>query len=134
MALSESALSELRAAIARLDERVEAMMTPFRAARELITTIPGIQQRSAEIILAEIGVDMTRFATAGHLASWAGVCPGNNESAGKHRSGRTRHGDKWLRIALVEAGQAAGRSKNTYLSAQYHRIRGQRGPSRVLAA
>ena len=85
-------------------------MVPFRAARELLTTIPGIQQRSAEIILAEIGVDMTRFATPAHLASWAGLCPGNNESAGKHRSTHTRSGDPWLQSALVEAGM--GRRSN----------------------
>ena len=77
---------------------------------------------------------MSRFPTPEHLASWAGMCPGNNESAGKHRSGRTRYGSKWLRIALVEAAQAAGRSKDTYLSAQYARIRGRRGPGRAAVA
>ena len=74
-----------------------------------------------------IGTDMSRFPTAGHLAYWAGMCPGNNESAGKHRSGRTRHGSKWLRSALIEAGQATGRSQNTYLAAQYAQIRSRRG-------
>ncbi len=77
---------------------------------------------------------MSRFPTPGHLASWAGMCPGNNESASKHRSGRTRHGSKWLRIALVEAAQAAGRSKDTYLSAQYAPVRGRLGPGRAAVA
>ncbi len=124
----------LNAAIVRLDERVEAMMIPFRAARELLTTIPGIQQRSAEIILAEIGVDMTRFATAAHLASWAGVCPGNNESAGKHRSTHTRHGDLWLQSALVEAAWAAIRTKNSYLAVRFWRIAKRRGQQRAAMA
>ena len=124
----------LTAAIVRLDERVEEMMIPFRAARELLTTIPGIQQRSAEIILAEIGVDMTRFATAAHLASWAGVCPGNNESAGKHRSTHTRHGDLWLQSALVEAAWAAIRTKNCYLAVRFSRIAKRRGQQRAAMA
>ena len=124
----------LTAAIARLDERVEAMMVPFRAARELLTTIPGIQQRTAEIMLAEIGVDMTRFATPGHLASWAGVWPGNNESAGKHRSTHTRSGDPWLQSALVEAAWANIRSKNCYLAVRFWRLAKRRGQQRALIA
>ena len=122
------------ATIAKLTERIVELQHPHEAAVALLVGIPGVSYRTAQVILAEIGTDMSRFPTAGHLASWAGMCPGNNESAGKRGSGRTRHGDKWLRIALVEAGQAAGRSKNTYLSAQYHRIRGQRGPSRAAVA
>jgi transposase len=124
----------LSAAIARLDTRVEEMIVPFRAARELLTTIPGIQQRNAEIIIAEIGVDMTRFATPGHLASWAGVCPGNNESAGKHRSTHTRHGDLWLQSALVEAAWSAVRTKNCYLAVRFWRIAKRRGQQRALIA
>ena len=124
----------LTAAIARLDARVEQMMIPFRAARELLTTIPGIQQRSAEIILAEIGVDMTRFPTAAHLASWAGVCPGNNESAGKHHSTHTRPGNKWLQSALVEAAWANIRSKDCYLAVRFWRIAKRRGQQRALIA
>lgn len=96
--------------------------------------IPGVSPRTAQVILAEIGTDMSRFPTDGHLSSWAGMCPGNNESAGKHGSGRTRHGSKWLRIALVEAAQAAGRSKGTYLAAQYARLRARRGPQRAAVA
>ena len=122
------------ATIAELTERIVGLQNPDEAAVSLLVGIPGVSYRTAQVILAEIGTDMSRFPTAGHLASWAGMCPGNNESAGKRGSGRTRHGDKWLRIALVEAGQAAGRSKNTYLSAQYHRIRGQRGPGRAAVA
>ena len=80
---------------------------------QLLVGIPGVSYRTAQVILAEIGTDMSRFPTAGHLASWAGMCPGNNESAGKHHSGRTRHGSQWLRTALIEAAKAAGRSKNT---------------------
>lgn len=122
------------ATIAELTDRIVELQHPHEAAVALLVGIPGVSYRTAQVILAEIGTDMSRFPTAGHLASWAGMCPGNNESAGKRVSGRTRHGDKWLRIALVEAGQAAGRSKNTYLSAHYHRIRGQRGPSRAAVA
>jgi len=133
-----------RAMLARVDQaditideltaQIVKLQDPHEAAVSLLVGIPGVSYRTAQVILAEIGTDMSRFPTAGHLASWAGMCPGNNESAGKHRSGRTRHGDKWLRIALVEAGQAAGRSKNTYLGAHYHRIRGQRGPGRAAVA
>jgi transposase len=118
----------------QLTKRIEELLDPHEAAVALLVGIPGVSYRTAQVILAEIGTDMSRFPTAGHLASWAGMCPGNNESAGKHRSGRTRHGSKWLRIALVEAAQAAGRSKNTYLSAHYARIRGRRGPAKAAVA
>ena len=120
--------------IDQLTKRIEELLDPDEAAVALLVGIPGVSNRTAQVILAEIGTDMSRFPTAGHLASWAGMCPGNNESAGKHRSGRTRHGSKWLRIALVEAAQAAGRSKNTYLSAHYSRVRGRRGPAKAAVA
>lgn len=133
-----------RAMLARIDQadvtineltgRIDELLNPYEAAVSLLVTIPGVARRGAQVILAEIGTDMSRFPTAGHLASWAGMCPGNNESAGKHHSGATRHGSKWLRIALVEAAQAAGRSKNTYLSAQYARLRSKRGPRRAAVA
>jgi transposase len=120
--------------IDELTAQIEKLLDPHEAAVALLVGIPGVSYRTAQVILAEIGTDMSRFPTAGHLASWAGMCPGNNESAGKHHSGRTRHGSTWLRTALVEAAQAAGRSKNTYLAAQYARIRGHRGPGRAAVA
>ena len=120
--------------IGQLSERVVELQAPHEAAVQLLIGIPGVSYRTAQVILAEIGTDMSRFPTAGHLASWAGMCPGNNESAGKHKSGRTRHGSKWLRIALIEAAHASARSKDTYLAAHYHRIRGRRGPSKAAVA
>jgi transposase len=135
--LCRAMLARIDQADATIDEltaRIEALLDPHQAAVALLVGIPGVSHRTAQVILAEIGTDMSRFPTAGHLASWAGMCPGNNESAGKHRSGHTRYGSKWLRIALVEAGQAAGRSKDTYLAAHYHRVRGRRGPGRAAVA
>jgi transposase len=101
-------IDQADATIAELTGRIEALQGRHEAAVTLLVGIPGVSLRTAQVILAEIGADMSRFPTAGHLASWAGMCPGNNESAGKHRSGHTRYGSKWLRIALVEAAQAAG--------------------------
>ncbi len=129
-----SRIDHADATIARLTARIETLLDPHKAAVTLLVTIPGVSERTAQVILAEIGTDMSRFPTAGHLASWAGMCPGNNESAGKHGSGATRHGSTWLRTALVEAAQAAGRTKNTYLSAHYARIRTRRGPRRAAVA
>jgi len=127
-------IDQADATVDELTKRIEELLHPHEAAVTLLVGIPGVSYRTAQVILAEIGTDMSRFPTPGHLASWAGMCPGNNESAGKHRSGRTRYGSKWLRIALVEAAQAAGRSKDTYLSAHYARIRGRRGPGRAAVA
>jgi transposase len=104
------------------------------AALGLLLSIPGINRRTAEVVLAEIGTDMGRFETAQHLASWAGLCPGNHESAGKRASGRTTHGDRWLRAALVQAAWAASRTKKTYLAAQYHRLARRRGKKKALVA
>ena len=109
-------------------------MPPFEENLRRIETIPGIGKWTAELILAEIGTDMDRFPTAEHLASWAGMCPGNDESAGKRRSGKTRKGDPWLREAMVEAARAAARTKDTYLSAKYHRIAARRGSKRAAVA
>lgn len=101
----------------------------------LLQSLPGIGQRTAEVVLAEIGTDMSRFPSAGHLASWVGLCPGNQESAGKRQSGRTRKGSPWLRAALVEAAQSAGRMKqSTYISAQYRRLAARRGAKRAAVA
>src|SRR5690606_17976274 len=108
--------------IGRLDEEIKRRMLPFEEDLELLDTIPGVARRTAETIVAEIGTNMDQFPSAAHLCSWAGLCPGQNESAGKRKSGKTRKGNKKLRSTLVEAARAAGRTKNTYLSSQYHRI------------
>jgi transposase len=97
-------------------------------------TIPGVKQRAAEVLIAEIGADMNVFPTPQHLGSWAKVCPGNDESAGKRRSGQTGKGNKWLRSTLTESANAASRTKNTYLAAQYQRLRGRRGHSKAVTA
>jgi transposase len=127
-------LDYLEDAAGRLSVAVEELVAPFADQVGLLRTIPGVDRRTAEVLLAEIGPDMGRFPTAGHLASWAGMCPGNNESAGKHYSGRTRNGSKWLRDALVESAQAAARSKNNYLAAHYARLKGRRGHKRAVIA
>lgn len=120
--------------IARFDAEIEKYCHPFEGAVELLDTIPGVARRIAEVIVSEIGSDMSRFPTANHLAAWAGVAPGNNESAGKRYSGTTRHGDRALTVALVQAAHAAAHSRNTYLSAQYHRLAGRRGKKRAIVA
>jgi transposase len=122
--------------IARLDTRIDEASLPFASKTELLATIPGIGERAAQIIIAEIGVDMTRFPTAAHLASWAGLCPGNNESAGKHRTGKTRKGNTELRAVLIECGWAAGRT-DSYLGAQFrrfHRRFGAKGGQKAAVA
>lgn len=120
--------------ITRLDAEIKQRMLPFEEDLERLESIPGVGRRTAEHILAETGTDMSRFSSAAHLCSWAGVAPGNNESAGKRKSGRTRPGNKKLRSALTEAARAAARTKNTYLSAQYHRIAARRGANRASIA
>jgi transposase len=120
--------------IARLSVMIEEQIRPFASQVELLCTITGIQRRGAECILAEIGADMTCFVTARHLASWAGQCPGNDQSAGKRRSGRTREGSKWLDFALEEAAMSAIRVKDCYLEAQYRRLKPRRGHKRALGA
>jgi transposase len=130
--LEMSHLESLEGLIAELSQRIETVMAPFREAAERLKTIPGVDQRTAEGLVAEIGVDMGRFPTSGHLASWAGMCPGNNQSAGKHRSGRTTKGDRWLRQTLTQAAWAASHTKRTYLSAHYHRLAKRRGKKRAV--
>lgn len=132
-------LAELEVATARVGEQVvrevAECIDPFvPEAVKLLQSIPGIALRVAEVIISEIGVDMTRFPTDGHLASWAGVCPGNNESAGKRRSGQTTKGSPYLRAAITQAAWAASHTKNTYLAAQYHRLTKRMGKSKALVA
>lgn len=127
-------IDSLDETIARFDREIEEYCRPFEEAVVLLDTIPGIARETAEIIVAEIGTDMSRFPSADHLASWAGVAPGNNESAGKKRSGRTTKGNKPLGVALNQAAHAAAHTKNTYLAAQYHRLAGRRGKKRAIMA
>jgi len=116
-------IDELRRIEDRLDGEVDRLMGPFAEAATRLLSIPGIGKRTAEVVVAEIGVDMSRFPTAAHLASWAGLCPGNHESAHKSRSGKARKGNAALRSALCEAAWAAARTKEGYLPAQYRRFR-----------
>jgi transposase len=120
--------------IGGLSAEIERVIAPFSDKVELLDTIPGVERRMAETLIAEIGVDMRQFPTHRHLASWAGMCPGNEESAGKRRSGKTRKGSKWLRSALTESARAAARSKGTYLASQYTRLKGRRGPKKAAVA
>ncbi len=139
-------LARQLAHITFLDEQIEQVsaeiaerLRPFQEVIDRLDAIPGVGRRIAEVLIAEIGTDLSRFATAAHLASWAARsagdgCPGNNESAGKRKSGATRKGSPWLRMALIEAAQAAGRMRNTYLMAQYRRLAARRGRKRALVA
>jgi len=120
--------------IADLDAEIEEQMRPFVEIQERLDEIPGVDKRAAQVIVAETGVDMERFPSDGHLASWAGMCPGNNESAGKRKSGRTTRGSPWLKSALVQCAHAAGRTKNTYLSALYRRLLSRKGPKKAAVA
>lgn len=124
----------LEGAIADLDTQIDRLITPFEPMLELVMTIPGVARIVGICLIAEIGVDMTIFPTAGHLASWAGICPGNNSSGGRRRGGRTRRGPVWLRTALTEAAHAAARTKGTYLSAHHAQIRGRRGTPKAVGA
>jgi transposase len=120
--------------VAVLSAEIDQVIAPFADKLALLDTIPGVDKRTAEALLAEIGPDMSVFPTHRHLASWAGVCPGNNESPGKRKSGKTRNGSKWLHAALIQSAKAATRTKGTYLSAHYARIKGRRGHAKATVA
>ena len=120
--------------ISRVSEEVAHRMDPFCRQIDLLRTIPGVDRKTAEVILSEIGPDMDHFPSDRHLASWAGLCPGNNESAGKRKSGKTRKGNQWLRRALVEAAWAASHTKDTYLGSQYRRLVVRRGKKKAAVA
>jgi transposase len=127
-------IDSLDETISRFDAEIEKYSCPFEEAVALLDTIPGVARRAAEVIVSEIGQDMSRFPTADHLAAWAGVAPGNNESAGKRYSGTARKGDWALKVTLIQAAHAASHTRNTYLSAQYHRLAGRRGKKRAILA
>lgn len=127
-------LTYLDKAIAKVSKEVERRVGPFKQPLADLDTVPGIDKRTAEVVLAELGVDMTRFPSDRHLASWAGMCPGNDESAGKRRSGKTRRGNRWLRTALVEAAGAAIRTKDSALGARYRRVMRHRGHNKAIVA
>jgi transposase len=127
-------IDALDRAIAEIDKEVEANLDPFRDLIPVLTSIPGIGDLAARVLLAEIGTDMSRFPTAGHLISWAGLCPGNDESAGKRRSTRMRKGAPWLKTTLIQCAWAAARKKASYLAAQFHRLRARRGPKKAVGA
>ncbi len=129
-----SQIDSLDETIVRFDAQIQAICGPFDEAVELLDTIPGVARRTAEMLVAEIGTDMTRFPSADHLASWAGVAPGNHESAGKRTSGKTRKGTRFLRTTLVQAAHAAARTRSPYLRAQYRRLAARRGKQRAMLA
>jgi transposase len=124
----------LAAAMAEIDAEVDRDLDPFRQAVRLLRTIPGVSDLTAQVIISEIGIDMGRFPTAGHLISWAGLCPRNDESAGKRRSSRLRKGATWLKTTLVQCAWAGSRKKASYLQAQFQRLRHRRGPKKAVCA
>jgi transposase len=127
-------IDTLNEAVREVEARLGDALQPFRALEELLTTIPGVSATTAQVILSEIGADMSRFPTAAHLISWAGLCPGNDESAGKRRSTRIRKGGQWLKATLVQSAWAAGRKKGSYLRALFHRIRARGGAKKAAIA
>jgi transposase len=127
-------IDALDAAIAKIDAEVQADLAPFRAAVEQVISIPGIKEIGAEVILSEIGIDMSRFPSAAHLISWACICPRNDESAGKRRSNRVRRGSVWLKTTVVQCAWAAVKKKDSYLQAQFFRIRARRGDRKAILA
>lgn len=127
-------IAATNAAITACTAQIETQLAPFAPARTLLMTIPGVKHRTADVLIAEIGADVRPFPSAAHLCSWSGLCPGHEESAGKRRSGRTRHGNRALRTALIEAASAAARTRGTALAARYARIKRQRGHKRAIVA
>jgi transposase len=127
-------IDALDAAVADIDRELEASLACFRDAVERLITIPGVSALSAQVIVSEIGTDMSRFATDAHLRGWAGLCPRNDESAGKRRSTRLRRGAPWLKAMLVQCAWASTRKKGSYLQAQFHRLRARRGPKKAICA
>jgi transposase len=125
---------QVDASVTRTDAEVKAGQAPFRSLIDLLCTIPGVSTLGAMIILSEIGRDMSRFPTAGHLLAWAGLCPGQNESAGKRKSSRLRKGAPWLKTLLVQCAWAASRKKDSYYKAQFNRLRGKHGPKKAICA
>ncbi len=127
-------MDALEQSVAEIDKEVGALLEPFRAKAKRLMTIPGISDVVAQVLVSEIGVDMSRFPTAGHLISWAGLCPRNDESAGKRRSTRLLPGAGWLKTTLVQAAWSAARCKSGYLPAQFRRIKSRRGPKKAIMA
>ena len=127
-------MAKTESTIAEIDQKLDAVLEPYNLERELLETVPGVGREVAIAIIAEIGTDMSRFPDQKHLASWAGMSPGSNESAGKNKSGRTTHGNKNLRSALTEAGWAASKTKNTYFSSKYKSLVGRRGKKKAIVA
>ncbi len=127
-------IDSLDSAVRELEVRMGEALSPFRESVELLKTIPGVSDTVARVIIAEVGLDMGRFPTSGHLISWAGLCPGMNESAGKRLSSRIRHGAPWLKSTLAQAAWGAVRTKGCYLRAQFHRIKSRRGPKKAIIA
>ena len=124
----------INAMVSELDARIDSHLEAYRSEVALLDSVHGVDTRSAQVIIAEIGVDMAHFVSAGHLASWAGVCPGNNKTAGKAKSGHTRPGNRWLKAALGAAAMGAIRTKNSYANAQFRRVAARAGSKRAQAA
>jgi transposase len=134
MRLHLNQIDALAAAVTTVDVQVEANLGPFRTAVDLIKSIPGFDDLSAHVVVSEIGIDMSRFPSHAHLISWAGLCPRNDESAGKRRSNRLRKGAPWLKTTVVQCACAAVKKKNSYVQAFYHRIKARRGPTKAIMA